>query len=96
MNRVKNDGIVLYKDGKKIIGSSDYKDAAIDALNGYLRESSKHAILMSPLMKNPYINELKKFFLPIEHDLKLSLIPPKRDIDSQFHLGCCHREIVIY
>jgi len=68
IKRVRDDGIVLYKDGKKIIGSSDYKDAAIDALNGYLRESSKHAILMSPLMKNPYINELKKFFLPIIND----------------------------
>jgi hypothetical protein len=68
MNRVKNDGIVLYKDGKKIIGSSDYEDAAIDALDKYLRESSKPAIMISPLMKNPYINELKKFFLPIIND----------------------------
>ncbi len=68
MNRVKNDGIVLYKDGKKIIGSSDYEDAAIDTLDKYLKELSKPAILISPFIKNPYINELKKFFLPITND----------------------------
>ena len=68
MNRVKNDGIVLYKDGKKIIGSSDYEDAAIDTLDKYLKELSKPAILISPFIKNPYLNELKKFFLPITND----------------------------
>jgi len=68
INRVKNDGIVLYKDGKKIIGSSDYEDAAIDTLDKYLKELSKPAILISPFIKNPYLNELKKFFLPITND----------------------------
>ncbi len=68
IKRVRDDGIVLYKDGKQIIGSTDYEDAAIDALDGYLRELSKPAIMINPLIKNPYINELKKFFLPIIND----------------------------
>ena len=68
IKRVRDDGIVLYKDGEKIIDTSDYKDAAIDALNGYQRESSNLAIAMNPIMKNPYINDLKKFFLPIIND----------------------------
>ena len=65
IKRVRYDGIVIYKDGEKVIDTSDYKDAAIDALNGYQRESSNLAIAMNPIMKNPYINDLKKFFLPI-------------------------------
>ena len=68
IKRVRDDGIVLYKDGEKIIDTSDYKDAAIDALNGYQRESSNLAIAMNPIMKNPYINDLKKFFLPNAND----------------------------
>ena len=68
IKRVRDDGIVLYKDGKKIIGSSDYEDAAIDTLDKYLKELSKPAILISPFIKNPYLNELKKFFLPITND----------------------------
>jgi hypothetical protein len=68
IKRVRDDGVVLYKDGQKVIGSNDYNDAAIDALNGYLTESSSLAIMINPLMKNPYINELKKFFLPIIND----------------------------
>ena len=68
IKRVRDDGIVLYKDGEKIIDTSDYKDAAIDALNGYQRESSSLAIAMNPIMRNPYINDLKKFFLPIIND----------------------------